>query len=254
MQRNGIMKARQTVFLAMVALFVLNGCATTVHDAVHQPLSADTGAISPPGRIAIMPAKVAILEISAGGSTEEVPQWSREGCRLVDSRVKKQLAMRSGIRLVKPPALSAQDQRLLEQHRALYEQVAANRLRIKKIPAWKSKIDHPDDSIGPGLAPLKKKLGADAVLFVSGYDYCASRGRVAAFIVAAVFGAIVPMGHSVVHVGLVDLETGSVLWTDTVYSDAFSLKNEAEAAVMVDQAFANFPRTADPGGARALVR
>jgi hypothetical protein len=229
-------------------------CMFSLHDAVHHPLYTDAVAPTTPNRIALLPAKVAIHEISAGGSNEEVPQWSREGCRLVDGCVKEQLAMRSGIQLVVPPTLSEQDRQLLEQHRALYEQVAANRLQIQKIPAWKSKIDHPDDSIGPGLATLKSTLGADAVLFVSGYDYCASRGRVAVFIVAAVFGAVVPMGHSVVHAGLVDLETGSVLWTDTVYSDAFSLKNEAEAAAMVDQAFANFPKSGGPGGVHALAR
>jgi hypothetical protein len=246
-----MMKARQTAILLWVAFFVLSGCATTVHDAVHHPANTDAVAKAPPNRIALLPVEVAIHEIGAGGSTEEVPQWSQKGCRFVDFRVKEQLKSRSGIQLVIPPGLSEQDRQLLDQHRALYEQVAANRLQIQKIPAWKPKIDRPDDSIGPGLAHLKRTLKADAVLFVSGYDYCASGGRVATFIVAAVFGAIVPMGHSVVHVGLVDLETGSVLWTDTVCSDTYSLKNETDVAIMVDQAFANFPKPANPGVAHA---
>jgi hypothetical protein len=247
------MKACQTAIPLLIAFFVLSGCATTIHDSAHHP--QNTGAaLAPPNRIALLPVKVAIHEIGAGGSTEEVPQWSQKGCRLVDCRVKDQLASRSGIQLVLPRELPEDDQQLLEQHRALYEQVAANRLQIQEIPAWKSKIDNPDDSIGPGLAHLKPTLGADAVLFVSGYDYCASGGRVATFIVAAVFGAIVPMGHSIVHVGLVDLETGCVLWTDTVYSDTYSLKSEADVAIMIDQAFSNFPKPANPGGAHVSAQ
>ena len=245
------MKTHQNVFLALAAFYFLIGCATTVHDAVHHPPNPNAVAVTLPNRIALLPVKVAIHEIGVGGSIEEVPQWSRVGCRLVDCRVREQLTSRSGIQVVIPSGLSGQDQQLLEQHRALYEQVAANRLQIQNIPAWKSKIEHSDDAIGPGLAPLKDTLGAEAVLFVSGDDYCASGGRVATFIVAAFFGAIVPMGHSVIHVGLVDVETGAVLWTDTVYSDTYSLKDETAVETMVDQAFSNFPKPAGSGGAHA---
>lgn len=245
------MRASKAAILLLIVFFAFSGCAATIHDAVHHPPDNDAVPMAPPHQIALLPAKVAIHEISAGGSVEEVPQWSQTGCRLVDCRVKEQLASLSGIQLVMPPGLSGEDLQLLEQHRALYEQVAANRLQIQKIPAWKPKIDHPDDSIGPGLARLKHALGADAVLFVSGYDYCASGGRVATFVVAAIFGAIVPMGHSIVHVGLVDFETGNVLWTDTVYSDTYSLKNEADVAAMIAQAFSSFPKTVHPGVAHA---
>jgi hypothetical protein len=245
------MKAHQTVFPALAAFFLLVGCATTVHDAVQHPSNPNDVAVTLPGKIALLPVKVAIHEIGAGGGVEEVPQWSREGCRLVDGRVREQLASRSGIQLVIPSGISGRDQQLLEQHRALYEQVAANRLQIRNIPAWKTKIEHPDDAIGPGLAPLKDTLGAEAVLFVSADDYCASGGRVAAFIVAAFFGAIVPMGHSVLHVGMVDLETGTVLWSDTVYSDTYSLRDETAVETMVDQAFSSFPKPAGTGGSHA---
>ncbi len=248
------MRTYHAAVLILVGILVLSGCTTTLHHATHPSFETDAAPMKSPRRVALLPVKVAIYEIGAGGSVEEVPQWSREGFRLVDGKVKDKLAMQSGIQLVIAPELSEESRQLLEQHRALYEQVAANRLQIRNIPAWKSKIEHPDDTVGSGMAPLKDALGADTVLFLSGYDYCASGGRVAAFIFAALFGAVVPMGHSMVHVGLVDLETGNILWTDTVYSEDKSLKNEADVDALVDLAFFGFPEPPQTEDAHAQAR
>jgi hypothetical protein len=97
-------------------------------------------------------------------------------------------------------------------------------------------------TLGKGMARLKEQLDADAILFVSGYDYHSTAGRKTAFVLyAALTGVALPMGRSTLHTGLVELETGNILWTLTNSSSEYSLKKEQDVYKMIKRSFSRFP-------------
>jgi hypothetical protein len=225
------------------------GCATTnsTPAAVDIPgcevSSADQAPVSAPRKICILPVKVKISELNAGGTTEEVPQWSAEGKKIVKQRLYEYFKINLDVEIVPVQAISEENQRLVDQYRALYELVAANQRYIKNIAAW-SHLNGRMVTLGKGMARLKEQLNADAILFVSGYDYHSTAGRKTAFVLYAALtgGAALPMGHCALHTGLVELETGDILWTFTNISGEYSLKKEQDVYRMIQQSFSGFPR------------
>jgi hypothetical protein len=139
------------------------------------------------------------------------------------------------------PRFSEEEKSILDQHTALYGLVAGTAFSFRNVPAWEHKRKRPDYTIGNGLAYLSNKAEADAAIFVTGEDYVSSGGRKAAFVLAALFGAITLMGHSQLHAGIVDLRTGNVLWSNTAVSEEWSLKSESGAKTMVDHVFGSCP-------------
>ncbi len=238
--------------LWIAALFIgLYGCKTTSSSTEEIKLPGceiairEMASISVPSKVSILPVKVEISEFSAGGTTEEVPEWSAEGTKLVDACVRKYCDMNLNMEIIPLQDLSEEDKALLDQYRALYEVVAANQQYIKGFPAWRH-LTGKVATLGNGLAVFRKQVGADAILFVSGYDLQSSAGRKAAFAIYAVLtgGGALQMGHSVLHTAMVELESGDILWTHTNASQSSKLNNDVDVDAMVRSSFADFPSTA----------
>lgn len=235
---------RSLIFIFLLGAY---GCATTnsTPAAVDIPgcevTHLDQAPISAPKKICILPVKVKISELNAGGTTEEVPQWSAEGKKIVKRCLYEYFKIHLDVEIVPVPAISEEHQRLLDQYRALYELVAANQRYIKHIAAW-SHLNGRVVTLGKGMAHLKEQLNADAILFVSGYDYHSTAGRKTAFVLyAALTGAALPLGHCALHTGLVELETGNILWSFTNSSGEYSLKKEQDVYQMIKRSFSGFP-------------
>lgn len=222
-----------------LACMLLVGCATTTPGGIHCCLT-ESPRVAPPKTFLLLPVKIAVSELGVG-SVEEVPEWSEAGTCLVERFVRETIQGRSGMRLVDNPQFSEEEKSILDQHTALYDMVAGTAFSFRNVPAWEHKRKRPDYTIGNGLAYLSNKAEADAAIFVTGEDYVSSGGRKAAFVLAALFGAITPMGHSQLHAGIVDLRTGNVLWSNTAVSEDWSLKSESGAKTMVDHVFGSCP-------------
>ena len=87
-------------------------------------------------------------------------------------------------------------------------------------PAWKHKREHFDYTLGPGLVYLQQKANADTALMVVGLDRVSSSGRKGTAVVAALFGVSIPLGSSNLVVGMIELESGDLLWTNSEFSYA----------------------------------
>ncbi|WP_461538055.1 hypothetical protein [Spongorhabdus nitratireducens] len=243
---------------ALVAgLIVLSGCVSTVNNDVHHAydkkevgkesgLAFDTHDSQPAEasitKVLILPADIRISELGMT-AVEEVPEWSAEGKKLVNSEIKSYIKNNlNNVEIVVPPVFSKQSQDQVDQHVALYDVVAGNSLSIRNIEAFKEELKKPDDTLGKGLKFLKQETGADQVLLVSGVDLISSEERVASMVVAAAFGVVIPGGVTVLNTGLIDIETGDVVWTNTALSTSLSLKKQSGARDMVSETLGQFPK------------
>lgn len=243
----------------VVILSGIFGCVTPSHKALVELPACDVtlaeqALVTAPEKISIFPVKVDIGELDAGGSTELVPEWSAEGTKVVEHCVNAQVKSYPGLQVVPLPELSREDKQVLDQYRALYEMAILNYEYIKAIPAWDHLVGRVT-TVGPGMSGLREQLGTDAILFVSGYDFHSTAGRKAAFVLyAALAGAPLPMGFCKLRTGLVDVESGDILWSFSNESPMHSLKNEQHVQQMLNASFASFPKVRNQEGEHAEPR
>jgi hypothetical protein len=231
--------------LLLTTIVVLTGCqtATFTPHRVHYSFieSPDTRA---PKKVVVLPPQVTVMEMSAGGVVEKVGEWTDQANRNVAAAARRYLSSSDRLRLVEMPKLSAPDQQRLEEHVALYDLVAGAALTHTSggIEAWEHKRQRFDYTLGNGLKTLKERTGADAAIIFVGEDRVSSAGRKAAFVVAAAMGVAIPMGHSFLSAGVVDLVSGDILWLNrSVSTQGADLRNAEDAQAMVDAMFANYP-------------
>ena len=131
----------------------------------------------------------------------------------------------------------------LEDYLATYLQVAfaAHAVTLSDDPAWAHKRSHFDYTLGSGLQFLRDQSGADAALVIVGEDVVSTGGRKAAAFLAAVMGVGIPLGHSLVSVGVVDLTNGDLLWMHHTASVRYDLKDPDAARTMIQEILGGYP-------------
>jgi len=195
-----------------------------------------------PKKVVILPVDIHVNEISAGGLTEEVKEWSKAASSNIRDSLKKQLKQLNKFEAMELPELDPTQNKAVEQHIALYDQVAGSAyLHTSSVQIWKHKIAHFDYTLGNGLDFLRQQTGADAAIFVIGNDYVSSSGRAAMTLFAAAMGVGIASGRSFLTIGIVDLKTGDLLWFDHTLSQALNMREPADAATLVERILKNYP-------------
>ncbi len=200
-----------------------------------------------PKKVMILPVNIEVVEVTAGGVEEKVPEWSQEASRNVfkalSMAIKKQQAMREAT----APKFSGATAGNVDEHLALYKLVV-NTASRNGGDSWGHKIRRFDYSIGPGLRTVADQTGADAAIMVYGRDVVSTAGRKARAIVGNIpivnifTGPAPELGHSYIHVGMVDLRTGDLLWMNSNYrTDSTNLRDPEDAAKMVNAIFEWYP-------------
>ena len=227
------------VFACTLPLTVL--AASTPHWVHYKLLNKETGL---PKKVVILPINVEVLEMTAGDVTEEVPEWSAEASNNILKSLSAAIKKDSKLQEVKMPRLSGNDSANVDEHIALYNLVVDTASDI----GWEHKIRRFDYSIGPGLAKLKRKTGADAAIMVYGRDYASTAGRKAKAVLGQIpivnifTGAPPSLGHSFVHIGVIDLNTGDLLWMNSEYRDgASNLREYDDANDIISAIFEWYP-------------
>lgn len=158
-----------------------------------------------------MPADIEIHRLTAGGAIEEVPEWTEESKKSFDSAINSYIEKRNNLQLTTLQKLTDEEQKILDEHIALYDVVGP--AAFFQGSTWKHKKENFDYSIGSGLSFLKEKTGSDTALFINAVDIRSTGGRAALMVGAALLGVGIPMGGSHAYLSVVDLETGDILWT-----------------------------------------
>lgn len=246
MALRGFSVKLRTALLLLLAVTVAGCNAVTARHKVHYTFleSPETRA---PKKVVLLPADITVGEMSAGGVVERVDDWSKQANAAVNAAIRTHISTRNDLQLVEVAGLSNDDLARVEQHRALYDQVAGAAF-IYNGPGWEHKRERFDYTLGNGLRFLKQKTGADAAIFVIGNDRISTGGRKALAFLGAAFGVGIQVGYSFLTAGIVDLNTGDVLWLDYAVKPEdplglFSkdMRQAAGAQAMVSNIFRNYP-------------
>jgi hypothetical protein len=196
-----------------------------------------------PQKIVFLPLEVEVYEVNAQGQIELVPEWSDKAKGFITAYQDKFWSQQKEILITPTPVLTESEQASVNQHTALLELVTGNIFHYwYPFKEWRAKFTHPDPCIGNGLNWLVKKSGADAAVFVYANDYVSTKGRIASNIANAFWGIHVPLGSLEIVMGIVDLQTGDILWVNMAWSkSAKSLKEEMDVMKLMDEIYAKFP-------------
>ena len=226
-----------------LAVAMTSACTTAPKHRVHHEFAAAPEARAPK-KVLIMPVDITVSEISAGGVTEEVPEWSETARQNVRTAIAQHAATEKRLKMLTMPVLTDSEQKMINSHLALYELVAGSAFILPRFggEAWQHKVHHFDYTLGDGLQFLREKTGADAALFVIGSDQISSAERQAAMVAAAILGVGLPPGVSFISTGVVDLHTGDILWLNYAASVGNKdLRKADDAAAMVAEMLVDYP-------------
>jgi hypothetical protein len=236
---------RKLPFLIVISIIIANlplavRAAETPH-WVHYKWLLRTPTL--PKKVMVLPVDIEVVEVSAGGVEEKVPDWSKEASQSVFKALSAAIS-KSSLKEVAVPQFSGAAGTNLDEHLALYKLVVNTASRTD----WKHKIQHFDYSIGPGLREIADKTGVDAALMVYGRDYVSTAGRKARAVAGNIpfvnifTGPAPELGHSYIHVGVVDLRTGDLLWMNSNYREgSTNLRDPGDASMMITSIFEWYP-------------
>lgn len=202
------------------------------------------------GTILVLPPKVDLYEVSAGGTAEKMDDWSEQGTSNVVQSLKGSLsASRIPCLFLNPDTLSAERKVTLDETSALYDAVDNSILLHaygNEQTGFAEKEKRFEYSLGPETSDLA--MTADAVLVVRGVDYISSSARKAAqagaMVVGMLFGVVVTPrgGITALSVSLVDAKSGTIVWHAINASEGgFDLRNPASTGKIVASLLKPFP-------------
>ncbi|HEY3645418.1 MAG TPA: hypothetical protein VGM16_08780 [Gammaproteobacteria bacterium] len=217
--------------LAAGVLLAAFACSASAAAPAAAP--APSAAPHTPLKVLLLPSDIKIITLGVA-STEEATDDSARMTAATDAALHNILANSQSFKLLATPTLSADEQAVLKQHVALYHIEAEDAYGFSvRGGVWKDALEDFDYSIGPGLAFLKQRSGADYGLVVFGGDGESTGANL-------FFGNRVGRNH--LYGGLIDLATGNVLWLHhgDHNSANFTAKNNME--VFVDQLIQSYPK------------
>jgi hypothetical protein len=170
--------------------------------------------------IAVLPPDVKVYQLSAGGISEEMDEWSQKAKASIVESLKQRLGSNYHLELkfITEDWMKANQKVLWRQQKAMYEAVAISAMThtysaTEKFP---DKVKNFDYTMGSDVTALAQATGADGLLFINGSDTQETAGHVAlSFLKAAVLGYY-ELHPSFFSLSLVDGKTGDLLWMNIV--------------------------------------
>lgn len=194
--------------------------------------------LPPNSTIALMPADVELFEISAGGIEEPRADWTDAATRniMADLRARKQ---KLGARATEITGEQDESVEALNSlHGAVSRAILVHHFGSLKLPTKEGRLDW---TLGPEVARLREKSGADFALFTWVRDSHASAERKAMIVVGALFGVGMSGGVQQAYASLVDLRTGQVVWFNRIVRGTGDLREAEPAAETLTALLAGFP-------------
>jgi len=237
------MKRGLGTVIVIAAAALAAGCASVPHRVAPQFESR----LSTIKTVALLPPSVKVYELSAGGTREQMDEWSETARHNVVAAISKRLTARGPLTLkaFEPEQGSALEEEYRDV-RALYEAVSASVIIHTYAPetTFTTKQERFEYSLGP-LPELAEAAKTDALLFVYAEDHISSAGRAALNVFTVLIGAaaglaIIPAGGAtMVTAALVDAKTGDLLWFNAQVSHGgHDLRNPASVDSLIADTFA----------------
>jgi hypothetical protein len=242
------MKISKAGKVIVFILFFLGSWSAFADQSLKHPSIARGKTLSK--KILLLPIDIRVSEIAAGGTIEQVDEWSKKAQSNVNSAIRKSATQDAQIEILDLPSLKDDEKALLDNYLALYDVVGgdAHIYARGQIKGWEHKTRNFDYTLGPGLRFLRERSGADTAMFVVGSDHISSGGRKAAMVASTIFAAL--LGVSLIHqgapafilTGVVDLESGDILWMNhNLALGSRDLREADDADKMISDIFEEFP-------------
>ena len=228
-------------------LLFLNACQTLPkHRLHHRVLDAPQEYNESHVKLLALPMSIKVKEMSAGGIHEEVGTWTKTAEGHIVSAMRSGEPFAGKFELIPLNALLVDERAVVDEHVSLFSVVAGSAMRHTMInpveTAWVPKAKQFDYTLGPGLEFLREASGADYALLMFGEDVIASEGRKVAFVAAALFGVGIPLGHSFMLAGIVELQTGDIIWLNYTFSPGSgTFRERADVDSILSELFADYP-------------
>lgn len=253
---------RAAPLAAVAALSV--AAASMPAQAEAKSLTADEFTFPADGTMTIVVFRpdVHVGSLKVGGFDEPNAEWTEQARVNIQQKLEERAAsMNAQVHFI--DELEGEDAQLLTDYRSLFEVVSGaifqhvtqrdklpTKIAEKEQLAAGRKImvkeQLLDWTLGPGAAQLKQKTGADYAMFVFTHDAYGDGGRKAAQAIGmlgCLIGVCVVMqaGVHVGYAGLVDLETGDIVWFNTDLSMGGDPRELDGADKRVGQLLEGFP-------------
>ena len=193
-----------------------------------------------------MPIDIEIGELTLGGLMEPKADWTRKAEFNINSALKFQLSSRN-VEIVENTDLLTLDDRddgtvqLIKLHEAVASSIVLSTRQPDLLPSKRNSFDW---TLGQSARSLKEDYDADYAFFTFVRDAHSSPGRVAAGVAAVLlFGAwATPQGgQQVGYASLVELETGRIVWFNSLQRGTGDLRSPQPAHEAIELLLTDFP-------------
>lgn len=195
-------------------------------------------------KIVLFRPSVWVGEQSTGGIPEPNADWTQRSRALIEAELKRRQSD-FNMAIVDEPDVLGDDAKALREHKALFNSVAesikeyqffkGNRLPTRKNRAFAW-------TLGKGTSRIADMSGARYGLFISVNDQYGSFGRKMFQMLAAGFAGVgVKSGEHIGYAGLVELETGNIVWLNADGAMGGDVRTEEGVAKRVTQLLEDFP-------------
>lgn len=194
--------------------------------------------------IGIVPPRVSIYQLSAGGQRELIEDWSAQGRNnILGAAVRKLSGRKTALGIVELDTDTADE---LDEVFPLYEAIGdsiAGRSR-SGVPHFDRRPKRFEYSVG-SLDRIAARHGVDAFLVMSGYDEISTSGRKALIAVGKItgilFGDPPPKGATAMTMALLDRD-GAVLWFGNLEDEGgYDLRSGRSSTKAVEAVLKTFP-------------
>ena len=242
------MRLNIKIISLILAGLLISACATAPRYRAHPQLNSKIEKVK---TITVIPLKVDVYQVTAGGVKEKMDEWCTQAKRNVLTAIENELELRPLLNIKSfPETFMSDDQRFnLEQTGALFNAINSSIIFHtygQPVHRFPEKIQNFDYTLGPEVRQLSDQT--DALLFVRGVDNIATAGRKAVQAGSVILGALVGvqvtpnLGVTSVNLALVDANTGDVLWYNFHASAGdHDLRNPIDTTAMVMDILKDFP-------------
>jgi hypothetical protein len=202
-------------------------------------------------RITVIPLKIELSQVSAGGIAEKMDDWCVQARNNVMAAIEQELRKKPllNIKPFSPALLSRSQQTNLDQTCALFEAVSLSiviHTYSGSGQTFTEKIKDFNYSLGPEVSELND--GVDTILFVLSYENIPTAGKKAVetgkMVLGLLAGVVMPVDVGFTHLSmaLVDADQGTLIWYNQYgASGSADLRNPIKTTTIVQELLRSFP-------------
>jgi hypothetical protein len=195
-------------------------------------------ALSSGAKVVLMPMDVELFVVSAGGVLEPQAEWTTKALENLKIAFRERQQTGKVVFSEFPSEPDEAIESLNRLHGAVGTSINIHHFGALKLPTKEGRLEW---TLGPDVATVREKTGADYALFTFVRDSYASSERAAAMVVAALFGVGLPGGVQIGYASLVDLSTGEILWFNRLVRGSGDLREAEKAKESLSALLDSFP-------------